>query len=187
MYVLCFDGLFKHFSKASAKTARGGVMGYGWYITRDEVVIAKGRGVFAHGEQATSGIAEYLALLEGLDALRDLCARDEPVEVRGDAKFIIDQMTGASLVTSESIKPLHRQARRLAKRFRQVTWTWTARRYNRRADALSREALCEAYLDCEYYQWVASHPLSDPQEKGPTHKFLSLADLRVYQPSGVSL
>ena len=49
---------------------------------------------------AGSNAAEYLALIEGLEALEDLRIGNEPVEVRGDAKCVIDQMLGHAAVSS---------------------------------------------------------------------------------------
>lgn len=186
MYSLWFDGLFQRIStKESESSSEAGLMGYGWIILNNNVTIAKGQGVFARGKGATSGVAEYLALIEGLDAMADLCRRGDPVEIHGDAKFIIDQMTGLSEVTSESIKPLHRQVKDLSRRFATVAWFWTPRRYNRTADALSRHAMLHLLRSPAFYRSAIQAIVAETHKKRRKPGFLSLVDLRIYQPKGV--
>jgi ribonuclease HI len=187
MYVLQFDGLFQRIDDLTPSSSQAGLLGYGWLITQDKVIVARGHGLLARGKEATSGVAEYIALVEGLDALLDLGVREEAVEVRGDAKFVIDQMTGKSDVNSSSVRPLHRRARRLARRFQQITWVWTPRKQNRQADALSRLGLSEYYRTPAYHQSAAQVISPDGIKKKKPRKFHSLVDLRVYQPAGLSL
>jgi ribonuclease HI len=185
MYTLWFDGLFQRISIKASLPTEAGLMGYGWLILKNNLIVAKGKGVFARGKGATSGVAEYLALIEGLDALSDLCRQGEAVEIRGDAKFIIDQMTGASDVTSESIKPLHRQVKELIRFFTPIRWVWTPRRQNRRADELSRHALSHLLRSPSYYT-SAIEIITRRAHRKQTHGgFLSLVDLRIYQPGAV--
>ena len=184
MYILWFDGLFQRISLKQSLSNEAGLMGYGWIIFRDDRIIAKGQGVFGRGKGATSGVAEYLALLEGLDGLRDLCRADDPIEIRGDAKFIIDQVTGLSLVTSESIKPLYAQVKDLSHPFHHLQWIWTPRRHNRNADALSRHAMSHLLRSPSYYKYAIQAVIQDSKKKRVRRGFLSLVDLRIYQPGG---
>ena len=74
-------------------------MCYGWLISKGGQVIARGHGGFARGQATNYNIAEYLALIEGMDALLDMGIREELVMVIGDAKSVIDPMqhiSGAS-------------------------------------------------------------------------------------------
>jgi len=118
MYALRFDGLFRSIQNPAGPTdAKAGIMCYGWLIFKQDRLIAKGHGAFADGENATSNVAEYLALIEGLEALLDLGVRDELVKVTGDAKCVIEQLLGVARVNSARIRPLYRKASRLTKRF----------------------------------------------------------------------
>jgi ribonuclease HI len=146
-------------------------------------LIAKGHGVFARARDANSSIAEYLGLIEGLEALADMGLMGEAIEISGDAKGIIDQMLGRSAVNSPRIKPLYRRAYYLAMRFNRLRWKWTPRKHNREADQLTRRAMRQIHFDRNSYQ--AAIEAIDPEKTGRRgkSKFLSLMDLRVFQPA----
>ena len=135
MYILLFDGMFR---SLHSWTQRTGLMGYGWIIFKRESIIAHGFGMFIQRENATSCISEYLALIEGLEALADLHVGNAPVEVRGDAKFVINQMTGIASVNSVGIRHLYKRALKLAQGFNNLSWVSIPRKENRYADTLSR-------------------------------------------------
>jgi ribonuclease HI len=141
MLTLEFDGLFRAAPRDLKLNGDAGLMCYGWVILRGDVVIARGHGGYTRSREASSNVAEYLGLIEGLEALLDLQNGREPVLVCGDAKSIIDQMEGSAMVAASSIKPLYRKARKLARRFPRIYWNWTPRRNNQSADALTRRAL----------------------------------------------
>ena len=138
MYVLLFDGMFRPLHRWTQRT---GLMGYGWIIFKRESIIAHGFGMFIQRGNATSCISEYLALIEGLEALADLRVGHAAVEVRGDARFVINQMTGIASVNSVGIRPLHQRALKLAQGFNNLSWVWIPRKENRYADTLSRQAI----------------------------------------------
>jgi ribonuclease HI len=156
-------------------------MCYGWLITHDDVLIAHGHGAFAHSRDATSNVAEYLALIEGLEALDDLNWTGEPVIITGDAKCVIEQMQGNAQVNSTRIRPLYERARRLADGFHKIRWNWRPRRHNKQADALTRRAMRQVRLDQKQYQEVIRRITRRKENQRPTKKLLSLMDLRVYQ------
>jgi len=175
--VLRFDGLFRSFPGSQALGINAGILCYGWLITRRGVITAQGHGAFARSREVNSSVADYLALSEGLDAVVDLGVAGELVEVRGDAKTIIDQMRGASVVNAACIKPLHRQASALAKQIEQVQWIWSPRKNNREADSLSRRAMQQVRRDRSTYQFLAQAMLNFPAK----HRRLApVLDLRVY-------
>ena len=141
MLTLSFDGLYRDLPQGEEQFCKAGFMCYGWLILRSNIPIAQGHGVFARSKDANSNIAEFLALIEGLDALQDFAITGEPVRVCGDAKTIIDQMRGACQVHAANIKPLYRRARKLARRFSHIEWKWLPRQNNHLADGLTRKAL----------------------------------------------
>jgi ribonuclease HI len=183
MIVLRFDGLFRGMPGKSDPSSNAGFMCYGWLITRSGAVLAQGHGAFARGVHANSNIAEYLALIEGLDALLALEIGDETVEVCGDAKSVIDQMSRIAAVNAPSVRPLYRQARKLSDRLADVRWVWLPRKNNREADTLSRRAMRQLRLDRHHYQ-AAVKSINTRQRKGfSLSSMLPVLDLRVYTPS----
>jgi ribonuclease HI len=180
MYTLHFDGLFQEIGSFTTPF-KAGLLGYGWLALKDGTRIAHGYGVVARAKDATSGAAEYLALIEGLDALSTLSVGQEPVRVAGDAKFVIDQMRGMAAVTSPVMKPLYRRAMKLALRFSHIEWVWMPRRYNKSADALTRQAMMRIHWAEGDYQ-AALNAIRSQDERST--RLLPLVDLRIYQPAG---
>lgn len=117
------------------------LLGYGWLIRRNGIEIAHGFGIFIRMRTAGSNVAEYLALIEGLEALADLRIRNQRIEIRGDAKCVIDQMAGNASVSSYLTRKLNRRAQKLTRRFPSLSWVWVPRRENKQADVLSRRGL----------------------------------------------
>lgn len=182
MYILHFDGLFRGIPAHSINSSKAGIMCYGWLIIEHEILIARGHGAFARGRDATSNVAEYLALIEGLEALCDLGIASQPIRVCGDAKCVIDQMRGKASVNARSMKPMYRRAKRLASNFSNLNWSWLPRIYNKAADSLTRQAMRQVRKDQQTYD-AAVRAIETNNHKSPgSNKFLPLMDLRVYQP-----
>ena len=182
MYTLRFDGLFRSFNSTNVTNQSAGFLCYGWLISRQDVLIAQGHGVFARCNNASSNVAEYLALIEGLDALSDLGLEDEPIKIFGDAKSIIDQMNGYAGVSSESIWPLYLRARQLSKRFINLKWIWIPRKNNKAADWLTRRAMRQIRCDQRSYQAALRSAQTQTGNKRRSTRLLPLIDLRIFQP-----
>ncbi len=182
MYTLRFDGIYWGIPGNERPEVTAGFMGYGWLIFRRGTVVAKGHGVFARGKDANSSIAEYLALIEGLEALLDMGIIKESVEVMGDAKGIIDQMLGRSAVNSPRIKPLYRRAMKLAGNLYNLRWKWTPRKHNREADQLTRRAMRQIHFDQNNYRAAIEAIKVENQDIRRRSKFVPLMDLRIFQP-----
>ncbi len=88
---------------------------------------------------ATNNVAEYRALIAGLQAARDLGI--DSLRVRLDSELLVRQMTDAYRVKSAHLKPLHERARALASTFAEVRFEHVPRSENARADALCNQAL----------------------------------------------
>lgn len=175
MYILLFDGMFRSLHRLTQRT---GLMGYGWIIFKRESIIAHGFGMFIQREKATSCISEYLALIEGLEALEDLHVGSAQVEVRGDAKFVINQMTGIASVNSVGIRPLYKRALKLAQAFNNISWVWIPRKENRYADTLSRRAIKQTGNVSSRIKPIMDRLQSRLYASG---RLVSLMDLRVYE------
>ena len=99
----------------------------------------------AHGETigiATNNVAEYSALIAGLEKAREL-AVDE-VEVVSDSELMVKQMTGEYRVKNEALQALWSRASRIARGFQDVSYTAVRREHNELADRLVNEALDSA-------------------------------------------
>ena len=96
----------------------------------------------AHGETigvATNNVAEYSALLAGLERARDL-GLDE-LEVVSDSELLVKQMRGEYKVKNEALRTLSLEAARLARSVGRVTYKAVRREHNELADRLVNEAL----------------------------------------------
>jgi ribonuclease HI len=87
----------------------------------------------------TNNVAEYQALIAGLEKAKELGARR--VSVRADSKLVIEQVAGRWRVKQAHLQPLHRQARELLESFEQVDLAHVPRGQNVEADALVNAAL----------------------------------------------
>ena len=88
---------------------------------------------------ATNNVAEYRALLLGLERARALGA--DEVELVNDSELIAKQVTGAYKVKHPAMKPLHAQALQALKHFERWSIRSVPRAQNADADALVNQAL----------------------------------------------
>ena len=96
----------------------------------------------AHGEAmgvATNNVAEYSALLAGLEQAAELGV--DELEVVSDSELMIKQMRGEYKVKNEALRGLSLRGRELAGRIGTVTFTAVRREHNELADRLVNEAL----------------------------------------------
>ncbi len=119
--------------------ARGnpGPAAYGFVIeTEDGTVLA------AEGEAigvATNNVAEYSALIAGLERAAELSV--DELEVVSDSELLVKQMTGEYRVKNEALQELNEEAMRLARRLGRVSYKAVRREHNELADRLVNEAL----------------------------------------------
>jgi ribonuclease HI len=90
----------------------------------------------------TNNVAEYRALLLGLEQARELGA--DEVEVVGDSELIAKQVLGQYKVKNAALKPLHGQALASFARFEHWSIRTVPRAQNAEADALVNAALDQA-------------------------------------------
>jgi len=89
--------------------------------------------------EATNNVAEYRALLRGLERARALGA--DEVEVVGDSELVAKQVTGAYKVKHAGLKPLHAEALQALAGFARWHVRTVPRAQNAAADALVNAAL----------------------------------------------
>jgi len=88
---------------------------------------------------ATNNVAEYRALVAGLQRALDLGV--DEVEVVSDSQLLVKQMRGEYKVKNEALRGLSVEASRLGRRLRSVSYMWAPREHNELADRLVNEAL----------------------------------------------
>lgn len=104
-----------------------------------------GEALLERGEyigEATNNVAEYKAVLLGLELARELEARE--VEVINDSELISRQIGGEYKVKHPSMKPLYLQAMKALREFERWSVRSVRRESNVRADELVNEALDSA-------------------------------------------
>jgi ribonuclease HI len=89
--------------------------------------------------QATNNVAEYRAVLLGLDRARRLGANE--VEIIGDSQLVARQLDGSYKVKHAAMKPLHQEAMAALSAFDRWSIRTVPRAQNARADELVNEAL----------------------------------------------
>lgn len=119
--------------------ARGnpGPAAYGYVLEAEDGTVLDARGE-AIGV-ATNNVAEYRALLAGLEKAVELGLGD--VEVVSDSELLVKQMRGEYKIKNEALRELADEAERLERQLGRVTYVAVRREHNELADSLVNEAL----------------------------------------------
>jgi ribonuclease HI len=127
--------------------ARGnpGPAAYGYVLETEDGTVLDARGE-AIGI-ATNNVAEYRALIAGLEKAVDLGV--DELEVVSDSELLVRQMTGVYKVKNPALRALVDEAAGLAGRLRRVRYTAVRREHNELADRLVNEALDGAQAGAE--------------------------------------
>jgi ribonuclease H / adenosylcobalamin/alpha-ribazole phosphatase len=115
---------------------------------------------------ATNNVAEYSGLIAGLEAARQLGARQ--VEVRMDSKLVVEQMSGRWKIKHPDMKPLASRAAAIVRDFDAIRFTWIPREQNKAADALANSAMDGRPVHRDL--WGEPEPAPEPAHDadGPT-------------------
>ncbi len=89
--------------------------------------------------KATNNVAEYQALIAGLEVALDRGV--ERLDVFLDSELVVRQVNGQYKVKDAGLKPLHQQACLLLSRFHEVDVKHVRREQNAAADALVNQAI----------------------------------------------
>jgi ribonuclease H / adenosylcobalamin/alpha-ribazole phosphatase len=132
-----------------------GPAGYGAVVrgADDDMVLAETKEAIG---RATNNVAEYRGLLAGLGAAVKLGATEAAVFM--DSKLVVEQMSGRWKVKNPDLAELYAQARGLASRFDQISYTWIPRERNSHADRLANEAMDAAASLAEDVAVPVIHP-----------------------------
>ena len=88
---------------------------------------------------ATNNVAEYRAVLKGLERAKELGATE--LEIVGDSELVARQLSGVYKVKHPGIRPLYEQAMASLRGFERWSIRTVPRAENARADALVNAAL----------------------------------------------
>jgi len=92
--------------------------------------------------RATNNVAEYEALLMGLEALIEL--KRNKIIVHSDSQLLVRQLNGEYRVKDEKLQVLHQRARRLLRQFSSCRIVHVRRELNKAADRLANRGIDEA-------------------------------------------
>src|SRR5262249_746976 len=88
---------------------------------------------------ATNNVAEYTALVEGLELAAEFGVRK--LAVFSDSELLVKQMNGEYRVKNPDLLELYQEAKRLAAGFEKITIAHVRREQNARADQIGNDAL----------------------------------------------
>lgn len=122
---------------------------------------------------ATNNVAEYRSLLAGLEAAVEACGPADSrgsaaLEIRMDSKLVVEQMNGRWKIKHPDLRPLARQAVKLAESFAAVEYRWVRREDNAHADRLANEAMDAAAAGRQWSRRRTADRASAPERPEPT-------------------
>jgi ribonuclease HI len=97
--------------------------------------------------RATNNVAEYKALISGLELALDRGVTD--IEIFSDSELVVSQLKGDWKIKSDSLRRLAVDARRLMNRFASAAIAHVPREKNADADKLANQGMDEAEFDAE--------------------------------------
>ncbi|WP_292466629.1 ribonuclease HI family protein [Methanolobus sp.] len=116
----------------------GGIMGFGWIINwRSGKVPTEGSKEKKPSPSNTNNVAEYTALKEGISNYLKLGGKG-PLQVYGDSKLVINQMSGTWKIKNQNLGEINKQiASEIKKHDLKVKFGWVPREQNTTADRLA--------------------------------------------------
>jgi ribonuclease HI len=93
--------------------------------------------------QTTNNVAEYEALIMGLEALLKLGKRR--IRIQSDSQLLVRQLNGEYRVKDEKLKPLFQKAIALLRQFESYRIVHVPREENKLADRLANKGIDDAF------------------------------------------
>jgi len=118
-----------------ASRGNPGTAGIGVVVSRPDGKTL--RELSQHIGTTTNNVAEYTALIRGLEEALELGGSD--VEIHIDSELLARQISGVYRVKAEHLVPLIGRVHELLRRFKRVKISHVFREQNRRADELARK------------------------------------------------
>ena len=136
---LYFDG--------SCEPNPDGVATWGYVYVTSEGAKMKDCDVIGEGEGMTNNVAEWTALLKGLEAFSSAFVRGDRFIIRGDSNLVINQAKGEWAVRAQNLLPMAKTVQRIVSDLQgsgvDVAFQWIARENNTEADELARKAFSD--------------------------------------------
>lgn len=124
-----------------ASKGNPGDAGIGAIISTEDGVVV--REISEYIGKTTNNVAEYKALIRGLQECLDLGAT--AVEISTDSELLARQISGVYKVKSENLKPLYAEVMSVLRRFKSVSISHVMREFNKKADHLANEGVRKKY------------------------------------------
>lgn len=146
MIEVYFDGLCQPINP-------GGISCYAFVVKSGGRTIYTDYGVAGEpfSEDSTNNVAEYTALVKGLQWLLENNLGSSKIEVKSDSKLIVNQLTGDYKVKARRIVSLYKQVLLLKSKFQDIQIKWVPREKNREADTLTNKAYNKALQENPEY------------------------------------
>lgn len=112
----------------------------------------------------TNNVAEYAALIRGLEEAADLGATQ--IAICTDSELLARQLTGVYKVKAPNLKPLFEQAVMILRAFEKVSISHVVRELNKRADELANEGVRKHRGDVGSSNGKPTPPSSKPTRQG---------------------
>jgi ribonuclease HI len=135
--------LYVYFDGLCEPKNPGGVATYGLVIQKKGKTIFEDCGLAyakPFSDDASNNVAEYSAVLRGLEWLEKNTDFAATIVIRGDSRLIVNQLRGEYKVKSPRLVELHHRAKKLLSKFSNLRIEWVDRSLNQEADQLSRIA-----------------------------------------------
>ncbi|MEM3379811.1 MAG: ribonuclease HI [Fervidicoccaceae archaeon] len=135
--LLYFDGLCEPINP-------GGIATYGVVIFENKKVLKEEFGIVGagfRGDDVSNNVAEYTALIRGLELIIESDLSEKDITIRGDSQLVIKQLIGKYRVKAPRLIPLYNKSINLLRNFKSYKIEWIPRENNEAADVLSRKAL----------------------------------------------
>lgn len=117
----------------------GGIATYGVIIHKDGRIIRIALDVIGEGPNMTNNVAEFYGLWKSIEWLTKKNLINEELKIKGDSQLVINQISGAWAVKSETSKTYVPLILNLLKG-KKVTFHWIPREENSAADELAYKA-----------------------------------------------
>ncbi len=91
--------------------------------------------------EATNNIAEYTALLEALNEVKNISAGEVEIECLLDSELVVRQINGQYKVKDENLKKYWEKIKTIQLGFSKITFKHVPRAQNKEADAIVNEVL----------------------------------------------
>jgi ribonuclease HI len=129
-----------------ASKGNPGPSGIGVVICQDGRTI---KNIFSFIGNATNNVAEYTALIYGLQ--EGLILKAENIKINTDSQLLHRQVNKVYKIKNANIRGLYNQAAHLMSAFKQVSINHISRKDNRGADKLANEAIKKADKSKQFF------------------------------------